>query len=378
VTEAVMELTLLPTRRGSLALPAFLPDATRGFVRCVDSADLRAAGVNGLMVSSFHVGAHPGSRSIQRLGGLHRFAGWDGPIVTDSGGFQVLSLIRNNPGAGEIRPNDVVFRDPGSGEKRRLTPESVIRTQLQLGSDVVIALDDCTGVDASDTEQRLSVQRTIRWFRRSREEFERQRQGRRDEVGWPLLVGVAQGGSDPSLRRECAEALLDEGADGIGFGGWPVDASGRLQEEMFLLLNQLVPASLPIFALGVGKPEHLVRLTKHSRRFIFDCTLPTRDARHQRLYVFNATWAAESLPAGDDFYRYVYILDSEYARDERPVEPGCDCACCRQYERAFIHHLFKTKDALGERLATIHNLRFFSRLIERLQLSRQQRASVGQ
>ena len=351
---------------GTLRLPAFLPDATRGSVRCVDVGDLAGAGIQALMVNSFHLASRPGVRRIQRLGRLHRFMGWQGPIVTDSGGFQVLSLIRNNPAAGEIRPNEVIFRDPNTAEKIILTPERSVRAQLQLGSDVVIALDDCTGLQASPEEERRSVERTVRWFGRSHDEFERQRRQRGAGADWPLLVGVAQGGTDPTLRESCVRDLLALGADAIGFGGWPIDEEGRLLTEMFSLVTRLVPPSMPIFALGIGKPEHLAALARLGRRFIFDCSLPTRDARRYRLYALDPDWEVKIESPAARFCRYVYLLDPPHADSAEPVDLTCDCACCQHYSRAFLHNLVKVKDSLAERLATIHNLRFYTRLIAHL------------
>lgn len=362
----MIDVSAIRTLHGTLRLPAFLPDATRGSVRCVDAGDLAAAGIQAVMANSFHLAGHPGVRRIQRLGGLHRFMGWDGPIVTDSGGFQVLSLIRNNPAAGEIRANEVIFRDQNTGTKVTLTPERSIRAQLQLGSDIMIALDDCTGIETSAEEQKRSVERTVRWFQRSRAELERQRRQRTSRDHWPLLAGVAQGGTDPALRESCIRSLLDLGADAIGFGGWPIDAEGKLLTDMFALLMSLVPPSMPIFALGVGKPEHLAALAQLGRRFVFDCSLPTRDARRFRLYALEPHWEETILTSEMRFYRYVYLLDSQHAGSMEPIDCRCDCVCCQHYGRAFLHHLAKVKDTLAERLATIHNLRFYTRLIEHL------------
>jgi len=357
---------LLETAHGALPLPAFLPDATRAAVRCVESEAVARAGVRALMVNGYHVQSRPGARVVQRLGGLHRFMGWDGPIATDSGGFQALSLVRSDPRRGAVRPKGVLLRDPETGRRTWLTPENTVRAQLDLGSDVVIALDDCTSPDQPHAEQQLAVERTERWFRAARRAFELAVDVRAPHAARPLLVGVVQGGSDLDLRKRCTESILETGADAVGFGGWPVDAEGKLLVEAFDVLLERVPRALPVFALGVGKPEHLVVLCARRPGFVFDCTLPTRDARSHRLYVFEPGWPAAPLPCDDSFYGYVYILDERHARAEAPLEVGCDCACCVQYTRAYLHHLFKVKDPQAERLATIHNLRFYSRLVERL------------
>ena len=357
---------LLETAHGALPLPAFLPDATRAGVRCVEAEGVAQAGVRALMVNAYHVQTRPGVRVVQRLGGLHRFMGWDGPIATDSGGFQVLSLVRSDAKRGVVRPKGVLLRDPETGKRTWLTPENTVRSQLDLGTDVVIALDDCTSPEMPVEEQRLSVERTERWFRAARSTFEQAVDVRVALDKRPLLVGVVQGGRDLELRRRCAESILETGADAVGFGGWPVDAEGKLLVEAFDVLLELVPRAVPIFALGVGKPEHLVALCARRPGFVFDCTLPTRDARSHRLYAFEPGWPAAALPCDDSFYGHVYILDDKHARAEEPVEAGCDCACCTRYGRAYLHHMFKVKDPQAERLASIHNLRFYTRLVERL------------
>lgn len=357
----------IQTRHGPLPRPTFLPDATRGAVRATDLAAVRAVGVQGLMVNAFHLAIRPGADRVRRLGGLHRFMGWDGPIVSDSGGFQALSLIRAQPGSGTIRRDGIVYK-LAPGERRiRLTPEKSVRVGFQLGADVVIALDDCPAPDASAQELRRAVERTIDWARRGRDELARQLEGRREAVA-PLLVGVVQGGPDEKLRRECAEALVDLGYRAFGFGGWPLDAEGALALESFQLLARLLPPEAPRFALGVGKPEHVVAVARLGGREVFDCTIPTRDARHHRLYTFVQEPAPRALPADASFYRCLHILDQRHANEDAPLEEGCDCPCCRRYSRAYLHHLFKIKDAQAEGLATLHNLRFYTRLLEALAL----------
>ncbi len=356
----------IPTAHGPLPLPAFLPDATRGAVRGTDSEGVRDVGVRALMVNSFHMMIRPGADRVRRLGGLHRFIGWEGPIVTDSGGFQALSLIRENPDHGVIRPDGLHFRVPGTRRRIRLTPEKSIRVQFQLGADVMIALDDCSDPTEPQDAQRRSVERTTRWAQTCKAEFERQLEQRRPPGPRPLLIAVVQGGDDEALRTENAQALAELGFDGFGFGGWPIAEDGRLNLEMFALQARLLPPELPRFALGVGKPEHLVAVARLGGRDVFDCTIPTRDARHHRLYTFTVKPGGERLPADGSFYRCLYILDEAHGSDDGPLEDGCDCPCCRRYSRAYLHHLFKVEDALALRLATLHNLRFYARLIETL------------
>jgi queuine tRNA-ribosyltransferase len=363
MTRAVADPWSIETPRGPIRMPTFLPDATRGTVRAVDADDLRRVGVSALMTSAFHLSRRPGTRRVQRLGGIHRFNGWDGPIVSDSGGFQVFSLIRQSPDNGAIRENGVIFRDRDSGKREWFTPERSIRAQLQLGSDVLIALDDCTGLTETKADLEASVQRTIKWFRQARAELERQVEQRRLEEPIPPLVGVVQGGRDEELRRTCAEALVELGADAFGFGGWPVDEDGRLQFDQFVTLDAALPAGAPLFALGVGKPEHLVRVASLGRPVVFDCSLPTRDARRHRLYV---RLPGREPDAEGSFYTTLYILDAKHAGDQRPLSEACDAPCCMRYSRAYLHHLFKVGDSLGDRLATLHNLRLYTQLVEEL------------
>lgn len=356
----------LVTAHGAIPLPTFLPDATRGSIRATDLDGVAAVGVRALMVNSFHLAMRPGIEPIRKLGGLHRFIGWERPVVTDSGGFQALSLIRENPKHGTIRPNGLVFRVPGGDRRMLLTPEKSIQQQFRLGSDVMIALDDCTDPAAPADEQARSVERTVRWARACRAEFDRQLEARRWQGEPPRLVGVVQGGNDPALRTACAEALIEIGFDAYGFGGWPVDEEGELHAEAVALLERVLPPAAPRFALGIGKPEHLVTVTALGLSQVFDCSLPTRDARRGRLYVYTEDPGERPPRPGEPFYRRLYLFDAEHAIAAGPVDPTCDCPCCRGHSRAYLHHLFKSDDTLAWRLATLHNLRFYIRLVEAL------------
>jgi queuine tRNA-ribosyltransferase len=350
----------LATRRGTLAVPTFLPDATRAGVRGASSEDLRAVGIEGVVVNAFHLLRRPGARVLQAAGGIHRFMDWDGPVLSDSGGFQVWSLIRQDPSRGVIRDNEVIFREPATGEKWNLTPERIVTLQLQLGSDVVVCLDDCTDAGAPEAEQERSVERTVRWARRSREAFDRgvaERGGER-----PRIFAVVQGGGVEALRRQCAAELAAIGFDGFGFGGWPLASDGSLLAEPMRWVADALPADAPKHALGIGRPDHVV--AAHALGYsIFDCALPTRDARHGRLYAFRS---GRRPGPGRDFFRAVHIHDQRYRVDHGPIEDGCDCPLCARHSAAYLHHLFKVGDASAERLATLHNLRFYVRLFELL------------
>jgi queuine tRNA-ribosyltransferase len=356
----------LETRRGTLAVPTFLPDATRAGVRGLTSEDLRSVGVEGVVVNAFHLLRRPGARVVQSAGGIHRFMDWDGPILSDSGGFQVWSLIRQDPSRGVIRDNEVIFREPSTGEKWNLTPERIVGLQFQLGSDIVVCLDDCTDAEAPAPEQERSVVRTVRWAKRCREEFDRQAAQRRGEA--PRIFAVVQGGGSEPLRRQCAGELAAIGFDGYGFGGWPFAADGALLAEPLRWVAESLPSEAPKHALGLGRPDHVV--TAYALGYsVFDSTLPTRDARHGRLYAFRPGWDGRPPSAGDPFYRAVRIHDPEYRVDHGPIEEGCDCPLCARHSAAYLHHLFKVGDFSAERLATLHNLRFYVRLFETLRVA---------
>jgi queuine tRNA-ribosyltransferase len=355
----------LSLNHGVLALPAFLPDGTLGAVRAVDARDLREAQIDAVVMNVFHLMLRPGSSTIEALGGLHRMAAWDRPIVTDSGGFQAYSLIRQNPKAGRISDAGISFQPEGAERKFQLTPEKSVQLQLSYGADVVISLDDCTHVDNSPAEQARAVERTIRWARRCRDEFDLQVRQRRMGDARPLLFGVVQGGGDRELRRVCAEALLEIGFDGFGFGGWPLDAQGNLLREMLAHTRALIPAHLPMHALGVGHPVSVAECARMGYQ-IFDSALPTRDARTGRLYSFRSDPGTSGFRLLGDWFDLVYIADKKHIKATGPVSPGCDCHTCRHYSLGYLQHLHKVGETLYLRLATIHNLRFMTRVMELL------------
>jgi len=345
----------LRTVHGPLDLPCFLPDATRAVVRTLDSADLEACGIRVLMVNILHLSSHPGVSTVNSAGGVHPFMGWPHPVMSDSGGFQVFSLISKDAALGSVSADGFSYKLSREHEKKLLSPEKCIRNQLRIGSDILFCLDHCTHPDQDRQTQRESVRNTVRWARRCREEFGRTVAMKAMATdARPLLFAVVQGGEDRDLRRECAEGLLEIGFDGYGFGGWPVDSKGNLTEAVGLL-RELIPAEFPLHALGVGKPGN-IRKAVAMGYSMFDCVLPTRDARQGRIVVRT-----------EKGHGYLHIRDEKYMKDGKPLEDGCDCLCCSRYGRAYLHHLFVIGDALAMRLATIHNLRAYSRLMEELQ-----------
>jgi queuine tRNA-ribosyltransferase len=361
---------ILQLPHGQLQFPVFVPDATMGVVRSVDSADLERCGVQGVVMNTFHLMQHPGSSTVQALGGLHKMSGWQRPIITDSGGFQAYSLIRQSPKLGSLTKNGLTFRPDGSRRKFTLTPEKSVQLQVSYGADIVVCLDDCTHVDASLETQRESVERTIDWAERCKREFERliDQKGLAREQR-PLLLAVIQGGGSRELRKRCAGELLAIGFDGFGYGGWPLDGEGNLLADILAYVRELVPSEFPIHALGVGHPAYVVACARMGYD-IFDCSLPTRDARRGRLYTFTS----DSFPpacGGDrggasDWFSYLYATDDKHIKSDVPIFAHCDCPCCTDYSLGYLHHLFEIKDSLAMRLATMHNLRFMTRLMARL------------
>jgi queuine tRNA-ribosyltransferase len=364
-TPAARGVPTLQLPHGALQLPAFLPDATHAVVRYLDAADLEACGTQGLVMNTFHLMQRPGSSTIKGLGGLHRFSGWQGPIITDSGGFQAYSLIRNQPKQGSLTDQGLSFRQQGSNHKYQLTPAKAIQLQLSYRSDVVICLDDCTNVEDSAEVQERAVKRTLDWARRSKREFDHLvEQTRLEEGQRPLLMAVVQGGGSRDLRRRCAEGLLDIGFGAFGFGGWPLDAKGNLLLDIIAYVRELIPAAMPLHALGVGHPRQVVQCARIGYT-LFDSTMPTRDARHGRLYTFLGDPA--TAPLDGEWFRFIYPGDDKHIKNEQPISTHCDCLACRRYSLAYLHHLFTLQEGAYQRLATMHNLRFMARLMEGLQ-----------
>jgi queuine tRNA-ribosyltransferase len=358
--------TILDLPHGALLLPVFLPDATRAVVRSVDSADLEMCGVEAVVMSTYHLMQNPGSSTIHALGGLHEMCGWQRPIITDSGGFQIYSLIRQNPRLGSLSSKGATFRVEDSSRKFILTPEKSIQLQLSYGADVVICLDDCTHVEDSSQVQMESVARTIAWAKRSKDEYNRRCERKTldnqkipTEKRQPLIFAVIQGGGTRELRKRCADELLRIGFDGYGFGGWPLDKEGHLLVDILAYTRELVPSEFPMHALGVAHPASVVECFRLGYN-LFDGAMPTRDARHGRLYSFtNDTLEGE-------WFSYVYVNDDKHVKASVPISTFCDCVVCTRYSLGYLHHLFKIGDGLSLRLATIHNLRFMTLLVNKL------------
>lgn len=364
VTQVPQSNQTLQLPHGSVQLPVFMPDATLGVVRGVDATDLLHCQVEAVVMNTFHLMQKPGSSTISALDGLHSMSGWPRPIITDSGGFQAYSLIQQNAKFGKLNDDGITFKPEGSDRKFQLTPEKAVQLQMSYGSDVIMCLDYCTHVDAPPEVQEISVKHTIAWAKRCKQEYQRLvEQKRLPEEQRPLLFGVIQGGGSFELRKQCSEALLEIGFDGFGYGGWPLDRQGKLLTEIIRYTRELIPRRFPMHALGIGHPGNLVECARMGYE-IFDCAMPTRDARHARLYTFAGT---QQLSNSEKWLSYVYVNDDKHIKSNVPVMAGCDCLCCTHYTLGYLHHLFKINETLFLRLATIHNLRFMTLLTQRLQ-----------
>jgi queuine tRNA-ribosyltransferase len=343
------------TAHGSIRLPAFLPDATRGVVRSIDSRDLMDVGITALMVNTMHLSRTPGVSLVAKLGGAHSFMGWPGPIAADSGGFQVMSLVAAGKNLARVSRQGFTYRFQPTQEFKQWTPERCLDAQLRLGADIVFTLDYCITTTASAALQAESVELTIEWARQTRKLYDA-RIAQHPDRPRPLLFAAVQGGSDLDLRKRCVDELLEIGFDGFGFGGWPITDDGQLV-EMVGEVAEMLPSGVPKHALGIGSPEN-VRAAWRAGYTLFDCSLPTRNARRGRLYVCDG--------GARRGYSVLVATDERWSRDPGPIDESCDCPCCRTVARAYLSHLFRIEDALALRLATLHNLRFYRRMMDAL------------
>jgi queuine tRNA-ribosyltransferase len=347
------EPSRLSTRRGSLRLPVFVPDATRAAIRGVPTSMLPGLGVDAIQVSTAHLTTHPGASVVSALGGIRDFMGWAGTVLSDSGGFQVFSLASSGRGLATVSDAGLSYRFSPRQRHRQLTPSNCIETQLRLGADVLYCLDYCTHPKAAAAEQDRSVELTLRWAAECRSVFDRLTADL-PPAERPLLFAVIQGGAAPARRARCAQALAEIGFDGYGFGGYPV-TGGRLVDEV-AQVAELAPRGAVLHGLGIGTPEHLVSAW-HAGYGLFDCTLPTRNGRRGVVYTELDTGALD----GPGFYRVARMSDERWTRHRAPVDPGCDCEMCR-LPAGYVAHLFRIEESLAGTLASIHNLRFYTRL----------------
>lgn len=336
-----------------IPLPVFFPDATRAVVKSVDSQDVSNTGTPGVLVNTYHLWRMIPIEKMHAIGGVAQLMNWDGGLISDSGGFQVMSLVKKY--GGKVTDDGVKFK-PENSPSLLLTPEESIKYQLALGTDLMVVLDDFTPANATEEATRETVERTLLWARRSKKTFveECDRLGITEDKR-PYLIGVVQGGFYPELRRYCAKELVKIGFDGLGWGGWPVKPDGSFDEESGKIIAEEAPEGYLLYGLGVGKPDDIIKSVKLGFN-VFDCVIPTRDARHGRLFVWDSGLN----------YHYYSPTKAENADDLAPVDANCDCHTCKNYSRAYLSHLFKLGDTAALRLATIHNLRFYAQLMEKL------------
>lgn len=323
--------------RGTVHTPAFMPVGTYGTVKAMTPEELRDLGSEIILGNTFHLLLRPGTEIIRKHGDLHDFMHWQGPILTDSGGFQVFSLGKTR----RITEQGVQFQSPVNGSRVFMGPEESMQVQRALGSDIVMIFDECTPFPASHEESRISMQLSLRWAERSKQAHD-------DNPN--ALFGIIQGGMYDDLRQESVEKLISIGFDGYAIGGLSV---GEPKEEMQRIVDGLVPrmpADKPRYLMGVGTPEDLVEAVRRGID-IFDCVMPTRNARNGFLFVSSGT---------------LKIRNSQYAEDTRPPDENCNCYTCRNYSRAYLRHLDKCSEILGARLNTIHNLFHYQTLMRGL------------
>lgn len=334
------------TRRGIVRTPTFMPDATRGAVKSLTPEQVYGTGVQVVLNNTYHLHLQPGEAIVQKLGGVHGFGRWSGPILTDSGGYQVFSLSKLR----KITEEGVMFKHPVTGEMRHISPEKSIQIQLELGSDMIVAFDHLTGLDEKSRDKvQEAYERTHRWLERCVTEFKRLTKDI-PAAERPLLFGVVQGGLDLDLRLKSLKTVQASDVDGIAIGGLSV---GETQAEMFKVLEHLAPhydPDRPRFLLGVGTPEDLKFAYEHGVDMA-DCVLPTRNARHATVWTTND--------------EKIHLTNAKYTEDPEPIELGCDCyACLGGFSKAFLKHQFKSGEPLAGSLASIHNLRYLTRICE--------------
>jgi queuine tRNA-ribosyltransferase len=348
-------------RRGVLDLPIFFPDATRGVVRGLDFSDVENAGIEGVLVNSYHLMNDLSENfSVSKKESIGDFMGWKGAIISDSGGFQVNSLVRYGKNAVEVKKTGVIFKK--SNKKIFLTPEKSIRYQLALKTDLVVVLDDFGTPGEDKLSCKKVVERTLNWARKAKDEYERITKNIKKHEK-PYLIGVVQGGDYEDLRVHCTQKLIEIGFDGLGLGGW--DAGRDRMVTIGKLVAGLTPKNYLLYGLGVGKPDDIRDFYLAGYK-IFDCVIPTRDARHGRLFVYNAASEKKIDVREKNFYELFYPFKSENRGSNMPVSELCDCLLCKKYTRGYLYHLHKINDYSYYRLSTIHNLRFYSKLMKYL------------
>jgi queuine tRNA-ribosyltransferase len=339
-------------RRRTIRTPAFMPVGTAASVKAMLPEAVRETGADVILANTYHLMLRPGAERVAKLGGLHKFMNWERPILTDSGGYQVMSLAALR----KLSEDGVEFRSHLDGSKHMLTPERSMEIQRLLGSDIVMAFDECPRVDRPRAEIAASMELSMRWAKRSREAFD----GGGEHAAGAALFGIQQGALDEKLRLQSAEALIDIGFDGYAVGGLAV---GEGQEAMFATLDfapGMLPETAPRYLMGVGKPDDLVGAVERGID-MFDCVLPTRSGRNGQAF----TWTGPK-----------NMRNARFAEDSEPLDPTCPCAACTSYSGAYLHHLIKSGEILGAVLLTTHNLTFYQQLMQAMRDAIEERRFV--
>jgi len=329
-------------QRGEIRTPAFMPVGTAATVKAMRPEELRASGADIILGNTYHLMLRPGAERVAKLGGLHKFMGWERPILTDSGGYQVMSLSELT----KVTEEGVAFASHLDGSRHMLSPERSIEVQRLLGSDIVMQFDQLVPTTSGPDEQREAMERSIRWAKRSRDEFDRGG----DHGDRAAIFGIQQGALDQTLRRASAEALIEIGFDGYAVGGLAV---GEGQEAMLGCLDfavEMLPVDKPRYLMGVGKPDDILEAVMRGID-MFDCVLPTRSGRTGQAFTADGP---------------LNMRNARFAEDEEPIETGCACPACTQFSRAYVHHLVKSGEILGAMLMTQHNLWFYQRMMQDL------------
>jgi queuine tRNA-ribosyltransferase len=328
---------LLTTAHATVETPVFMPVGTLGAVKGLEAGDVLEMGFRLILNNAYHLYLRPGHRVVEEMGGLHRFTGWPGALLTDSGGFQVFSLAK----LCRISDEGVAFQSHVDGSSHHMTPELAIEIQESLGADIIMAFDECVGLPASRERIAESVTRTTAWAARCQVAKRRTDQA---------LFGIVQGGLESDLRVQSARQLVALGFDGYAIGGLSVGESKMDMYRTLEMVTPELPTNAPRYLMGVGLPEDLVEGVARGVD-MFDCVVPTRHGRTGSLFTSTGR---------------VVIKQAQYAKDEQPIDPTCRCPVCQKYSRAYLHHLYQVKEMLGVRLNTIHNLYYFSDLMQQI------------
>ncbi len=373
--------------------PFFMPIATRGAVKGIEASMIKKMGFEVVLGNTYHLWLRPGEKLIKKAGGLHQFMNWQNLILTDSGGFQVFSLgarAKERFGKSSVKLSEagVSFQDPVDGKKYFMSPEKSIQIQLDLGSNMIMCLDECPPYPCTREQARQSLELTTRWAARCKEYFTEKTKNLSVEER-PFLFAIVQGSNYEDLRKQSAKELTEIGFDGYAIGGVAV---GEPRENLYEILDwvlPLLPEDKLRYLMGLGRPEEVVAAVGKGID-MFDCVIPTREGRHGRLFLWKQTEITNSklqipnkfeilnskseisdnkIEDGLDFYETVNMNNEKFKEDFAPVDPNCDCELCQKYSRAYLRHLFSVGDPLASRLASLHNLNFYKSLMEKLGLS---------